>query len=105
MVSARRAGFAVPWIVVGLLGFWGVAPVGKAMAIPSLPAVGMPPAQGIFSGFTSQPGNGNQIMFRPVGLVSAKRDCVVASQVSERKIASERNPPTQGAGHRGNMER
>ena len=67
MVSARRAGFAVPWVVVGLLGFSGVAPVGRATAIPSVPAVGMPPAHGIFSGFTSQSGNGNQISFRLSG--------------------------------------
>ncbi len=69
LVSARRAGISVVWVVIALLGLCGVVAVGvaTATAIPRVGAAGVSPAQGVFSGFTSQSGNGDEIRFRVSG--------------------------------------
>jgi putative transposase len=73
-LSARRAGISVMAAIVGLLGY-GAAARGAARAVPIARTAAVSPAQGRYSGFTSQAGDWSEISFRVSG--SSLRDYTV----------------------------
>ena len=72
LMGTRRVGVGLVSVVVSLLAVWGAALAGAMTMTAPAVAGALSPVQGVFSGVTSQSGNGNVIRFRLSG--SSVRD-------------------------------